>query len=187
MFEIDRKKEIRGLCLKLLKKQSPEERIRKSGEIKDKLFSLSEFKRAKMVMFYISKDGEVDTKPMILEALNKGKRVAVPVSVLSENNLCPAEIKDYDKELSEGSYGILEPKPEFMRPVELEEIDLLIVPGVAFDRKANRLGRGKGYYDRFLTRLPAGIPRIGLAFDFQIIEDIPVFQNDQPVSRVLSA
>ena len=137
-------------------------------------------------MFYVSMDGEVDTVPMIIETLKMGKRVAVPVTVLSEKKLYPAEISAL-KELSEGHYGIMEPKLESIRGVPLEEIDLVIVPGLAFDYKANRLGRGKGYYDRFLKSLPAKTPCLGLAFDFQVVEDLPVLQHDQPVFRVISA
>ena len=186
--DLSGKKDFRKLCLRRLKEQSPFERTKKSIEIKKRLFLLEEFKRAKTVMFYVSKGGEeVETKDMILETLRMGKRVAVPVTVLSEKNLYPAEITDYDKELSECRYGILEPRQGSIRPVPLEEIDLVIVPGVAFDDKSNRLGRGEGYYDRFLGGLPAGIPRVGLAFDFQIVTDLPVLKNDQPVSMVLSA
>ena len=154
--DLSGKKGLRKLCLRRLREQSPFERTKKSIEIKKRLFLLEEFKRAKLVMFYVSKGGEeVETKDMILETLRMGKRVAVPVTVLSEKNLYPAEITDYDKELSEGRYGILEPRQGSIRPVPLEEIDLVIVPGVAFDDKSNRLGRGEGYYDRFLGGLPA--------------------------------
>ena len=73
------------------------------------------------------------------------------------------------------------------RLVPTEEIDLVIVPGLAFDLKGNRLGRGAGYYDRFLKILAPEVPSIGLAFGFQIVEDIPVHLHDMPVFRVLSA
>jgi len=97
------------------------------------------------------------------------------------------EIKTWDGQLQKGAYGILEPREEGSVSVAPEEVDLAVVPAVAFDREGHRLGRGKGYYDRLLARLRPEVPRIGLAFKEQLLERLPRRSHDQPVHAVLSA
>jgi len=181
------KESIRREILKRLNEQSEIERARKSLKIKKELLALEEFKLAETVMFYVSKDGEVDTIPMIKDTLRMGKRVAVPISKAEKKELIASQILDLEKELTKGPYGILQPKSKYVRPVPIEEIDLVIVPGVAFDKTGRRLGRGAGYYDRFLKKFPKDIPFIGLAFDFQVVEDLPTHSHDIPVQRLLVA
>ena len=88
--------------------------------------------------------------------------------------------------LRRGAYGILEPKKESCKPLDLSALDLVLVPGIAFDKKNHRLGRGLGYYDRFLQNLPSHIPTIGLAFDFQVVPRLPHLQvHDAQLSHVI--
>ena len=94
-------------------------------------------------------------------------------------------IWDGRQRLEKGHYGILEPAQK--RFCEIKALDLVIVPGVAFDRRGNRLGRGKGYYDGFLSRLPKDTPSIGLAFDFQILPTLPTTPTDVSVRSVIFA
>ncbi len=88
------------------------------------------------------------------------------------------------KELSIGSYGILEPRTEKIRKTRVEDIDLIIVPGVAFDKKGNRIGHGKGYYDRLLDKTNA--TKIGLAFEFQLLKEIPTDKHDLPIDILIT-
>jgi 5-formyltetrahydrofolate cyclo-ligase len=177
------KKQIRSKILLRLKIQKEEDRRRKSKIIKEKLFRTQIFKKAKRVMFYISFDGEVNTKEMIKEAVRLGKIVAVPVCQ-KNRRIKPARL-DKRVKLKKGPYGIGE--PVIKRFLDLEALDLVIVPGVAFDRKGNRLGRGKGYYDSFLKKLPNKAASIGLAFAFQILPCIPATRRDVSVDRVIFA
>ena len=96
-------------------------------------------------------------------------------------------VKDLRRELSPGPFEIPQPKKKCIREVPYESIDLVIVPGLAFDRQGNRLGRGAGYYDKFLAKLPKETPRIGLAFDFQVLKDLPTLSHDISVDKVVSA
>ncbi|MCK4518786.1 MAG: 5-formyltetrahydrofolate cyclo-ligase [Candidatus Omnitrophica bacterium] len=180
------KKDIRREFLYRLKNQNAEQRRIKSQEIKHKLFLHPEYKAAEMVMFYIAEDIEVDTESMIRESLESGKKVAIPITVVSRNELIASLLVDYDKELTRGPYGILEPKSDFVRLVPLEMIDLVIVPAIVFDKKGNRLGHGTGYFDRFLSKIAKDVPTIGLAFDFQVIDFLPTFSHDVAVKEVLS-
>lgn len=184
----ENKRKLREELLKKLKTHKEEERLKKSARIARKLFSLKEFLKAKTVLFYLSFDGEVDTVRTIKRAIKKGKRIAVPVIQREEKEMIPSLVKDLDVELKTGPYGVYHPKKEYIRPIPLESIDLVVVPGLAFDEAGNRLGRGMGYYDRFLSRLSKDVPTIGLAFDFQMVRDFPPLEpHDLSVTKVLFA
>lgn len=178
------KKQIRSKILLRLKTQKEEDRDRKSELIKKKLFRNPFFKKAKKLMCYISFDGEVETKEMIKEAQKIGKIVAVPVCKPAKRLIQPC-ILGNRLLLKKGPYGVCE--PAIKRLINLEDLDLVIVPGVAFDKDGNRLGRGKGCYDYFLSKLPKRTPTIGLAFDFQILPDIPATKLDIGVNQIVFA
>ena len=145
-----------------------------------------EFKQAKTILFYASFDGEVETFDMMQQARRLGKKVALPAILKDQKKIVPALIENLDDDLQAGPYGIKEPNAVCPRFVGLEQIDLIIVPGLAFDKQNNRLGRGQGYYDRFLSAVPAAIPAFGLAFDFQIVDCLPhPEKHDVKVSRVI--
>ena len=184
---MEEKQRIRDSVLSNLKKQRREERGRRSLKIKKKLFLLSEFSKAKTVMFYISRPEEVDTWGIIRGALKRGKKVVVPITNVSKGRLEIVRLLNLDRGLVMGPYGIYEPEESCRRPVPINQIDLVMVPGVAFDKQGNRLGHGKGYYDRFLRLIPRQVPVVGLAFSFQLLENLPHTSHDIPVSRVLAA
>lgn len=178
------KKQIRSKMLQELKRQEEKERDKKSKKILAKLFRLNEFKKAKRVMFYKSYGGEVNTEEMIRRSRKQGKIVAVPVCNKKTNTITPCRI-GLDTRFKIGLYGILEPMDK--RYIDVKKIDLVIVPGIAFDKKGNRLGRGKGYYDRFLKCLPKTTRRIGLAFDFQILPSLPTQPHDIRLNKTIFA
>lgn len=177
------KKFVRSKILSKLIKQKEGDREQKSRIIKEALFRSRVFKRAKIVMFYIAFDGEVNTKDMIEEAKKIGKIIVVPIC--KKNRIIKACLFGNKERLVKGPYGILEPMVKTC--VSLEHLDLVIVPGVAFDEKGHRLGRGKGYYDRFLRKLSGKTTSIGLAFDFQILSSIPATTYDVNVNKVIFA
>ncbi len=158
----------------------------KSKIIADKLLGCHLFKRAKVVMFYATKENEVDTREMIEHAMEESKRVIVPITRFREGRILPSEILDYDSELEVGKFGIPEPKFQFVRPVDPKEIDLVIVPGVVFDVRGHRIGYGGGFYDRFLKELRPEVRSIGLAFEFQLYDKLPNGENDVPVDFIIS-
>ncbi len=180
----NRKEQIRKEILDKLRSQPEEKAGFKSEKIKNKLFSLEEFRDSKIVMFYASLPEEVNTNKMIDEALEMGKRVVLP-RCESFQRIVPKEIRNRNTDIEKSSHGIRQPKKD-AKEVSLKEIDLIIVPGVAFDKKMGRLGRGKGYYDRFLKEAPSGKKTVGLAFDFQILENLPKGSLDIPVSKVIT-
>lgn len=165
----------------LLKKQATQEEIEeKSLRILDLLFNTAEFKGAGTILFYASIGREVQTGRMIAEALKLGKRIALPKIAGEKLELCPVSGLE---ELETNSMGI--PEPKGGQNVPLDGTDLIILPGIAFDISGNRLGRGKGYYDRLLSE--AGrIPSIALAFEFQVLDRIPSGPTDRKVDKIIT-
>jgi 5-formyltetrahydrofolate cyclo-ligase len=158
--------------------------LEKSNKIKKILFEIDEFKQASTILFYVSYDNEVYTHDMIKESKKMGKRVVVPFSDKANRRLILSELDNWSS-LKPGSYGILEPSKDEIKEFSIEKIDLIIVPGVGFDESGRRIGHGKGYYDNLLKKLKDSLI-IGLAFELQIIDKIPVNKHDIPVKKIIT-
>ncbi len=180
------KENLRRYILRLRDRQSISEVEQKSQDIVDQVLHLHEYVRARGIACYVNKDTEVDTRVMIRTALDQGKRVLVPVVKKGDVELFFSEIKDLGKELAPGTFGILEPKQEFVRPVGLDEVDVIFVPGIVWDREGYRLGWGRGYFDRAIKKLPPHVRSAGLAFNLQLITRVPRDQFDVPVDMVVT-
>lgn len=175
------KEEIREKISEKRKQLSKQEVIDYGENVKEKLFSLEEYKKAKTVMFFVSFGREVYTHNMIKEAL-KDKRIVVPKIIDFE--IVPCEIKDF-RELVEGKYRILEPACASKEECEkVPKIDVALVPGMAFDKRGYRVGYGKGFYDNVLKDL--GALKIGLCMDFQIIDNVPNDEWDIKMDKVIT-
>jgi len=153
--------------------------------IRRKLVRLAIFRKAKTVLCYVSLPYEVETRRLMTQMLDAGKRVVVPRVV--KRQLLLSELCDPDEDLAPGAFGVWEPHPKALRPVGAQALDLAIVPGLAFDRRGHRLGHGWGYFDRLLARIPRDTPTIGLCFAFQLVDRLPTGPRDRAVQRVLSA
>jgi len=175
---------IREKMLKKLKSLDKEEKERRNAGIREKLFSDYKFRNANFIMSYVSKPYEVDTWKIISRSLEMGKKVAVPYVLREKKVMFPSLILD-PKELVLGSYGIYQPHPDNLRQVDLSQIEIILVPGIAFDDKGNRLGHGQGYFDRFLKKVPQNTYTIGLAYEFQILKSLPISKEDVAVSTLI--
>jgi len=182
----ERKKTIRKEILTLMRNQKEDDWFRKSNRIKERFWKDPDVLNSKTVLFYASFQGEVDTFGLMREAIKAGKQIALPVVDVQHKEIIPKLVTSLEDDLAYGPYHIQQPQGDKIREINLPEIDLVVVPGVAFDRRGFRLGRGAGYYDRFLKNLPQGIPLIGLAFDFQILDSLPVEPHDLSVTRVVT-
>lgn len=181
------KSTVRNRVGNLLRQQEEHARRRKSATIWRKLYRLTAFRRAAWVCCYVALPHEVQTWGLIEAMLKQGKRVAVPFIRPGSRRLGLSEIRDPGAELAPGAFGVLEPVPGARRPVAASRLDLVLVPGVAFDAQGRRLGHGLGYYDRFLARLPRRTATVGLAYRFQILEHLPTALHDHAVQTILSA
>lgn len=180
------KKVLRKEILDARKSMDPLDVSSKSDSIMASLLETDFYRGSSVIMAYIDFRNEVQTERLIKKAVADGKRVVVPISVVETRQLILSEIIDYDNELESGAYGILEPKPEFIREVDPLLIDLVLVPGVAFDKSGFRIGYGAGYYDRFLERVRPSIPKVALAFELQMVEDACPDEHDFPVEYVIT-
>jgi len=180
---INQKKQLRDHFRKKLRHESVEFKIQKSRVISDLIHDFPAFRKAACVMFYVSFDGEVDTRSILETTFKEGKTVLLPVINERENKLFCSHLEDAHK-MRPGKYGIMEPdKPNEAFPSS--QIDLVFVPGLGFDRKNFRLGRGKGYYDRFLEQLGPHTLKVGLAYDFQLVDHLSVEEHDVPMDMVI--
>lgn len=183
-MRIHDKEELRKLILAKRGTLAEEQRREKSRAILKNILDLPGFVTAKTIMAYLDFRGEVETRELAAKILSMGKRLVVPLCHM--NNLIPCLINNLEQDIHAGTWGILEPQKDRIRPLPPLEIDLVIVPGVAFDYKGNRLGYGRGYYDRFLPKIRDGVLAVGLCFDCQIVESIPTDEYDIKMSLLIT-
>ena len=149
--------------------------------------ALPEYAAAETVMFYVDVRAEVRTRNDLTNALASGKKIVVPYCVDGELQLFHLERME---ELETGMYKILEPRAELRsvasKQVAIRELDLVMVPGVAFDRRGARTGHGKGYYDKLLHHARLDTPLVALAFECQMFEEIPTEHHDIFMDKVVT-
>lgn len=179
------KKEARRAVLKERAKLSPELHESYSTRIAELVASTTYYKNARTIMCFVNFGSEVNTTILIRRALDDGKRVAVPIAIHETKELIPSVITSMD-ELEPGYFNILTPKEEFVRPVDPTEIDVVLVPGVAFDHHGYRVGYGGGFYDRFLTKIRKDTKKIAIGYSLQILDQVPRESFDIPVEMIIS-
>jgi len=178
------KAEIRKSMLQARNAMTREEIAAGSLAIVKRLVDLEEIRRASTLMVYLAFGSEVITDGLILWGWGEGKRVVVPRCHPGSREMTACRIDGFD-ELEKGHYGIREPKAGHVRPVPRGEIEAVVVPAVAFDRRGCRVGYGGGYYDRFLPEEPQAA-RIGAAFARQIVMAIPADSHDVTVGIIVT-
>lgn len=176
------KSELRKLVIN--KRDTLRDRNEKDEIINIKLMNSHQFKNSNSLFIYVNFGSEVSTMKIIEESLSKGKSVYVPRVDKSIKEMEAVKI-DSIKDLVEGAYGILEPlEGEILE--NAEDLDLIIMPGVVFDRSGGRIGYGGGFYDKFLSKLRKSIYKIALAYEVQIIENLPKENHDIPYDQLIT-
>lgn len=177
---MDPKSELRRRCKDLRKKISCERREEARREAEEKLYD--RLKGVSLVLSFASKEEEIDLWPLN-EKLAKENRLLLP-HLDTETKIAPYQVKDMEKELIlHEKWHVLEPDPKRCKKISVEEIELILVPGLAFDRGHGRLGYGKGHYDRFLVDLSC--PLIGVGFKEQLLEaPFPHQKHDIPLTEI---
>jgi len=178
------KTRLRKKLMKIRSDLSKSEVFGKSNQIKRRFFEMDELKHAHAILFYVSYDNEVYTHDMIKESLSTGKKVVVPITDTEKHCLILSRLNNWN-DLEYGTYSILEPKKNCIDEVSLDEVDVIIVPGVAFDESGNRIGHGVGYYDKLL-RNSKNASHIGLAFELQIVDRISAERHDVKVDKIVT-
>ena len=179
------KRDIRRQARAARREQPDKERL--SREICGKLTALPQYAAAGVVMCYVDVRSEVRTRGLFTAAWEQGKRIVVPYCVGRRLELFYLKTMD---ELAVGGFGILEPKAELreldQRKVEVSQLDLVVVPGVAFDGRGGRLGHGRGYYDGLLGQVRGDTALIALAFGCQLFPAVPMQPHDVYVHKVIT-
>lgn len=178
------KQQLRVLLRSRRRALSPAEVTEKSRRITQRLLAFPPFQRASTVVLYNADENEVATDAIWQEALKQGKQVYYPRIAVDRENL--EFVRRYPKDiLLTGTFGILIPPGSDILS-SLQPTDVVCTPGVGFDPRGNRLGRGKGYYDRTFRGVLAGALRIALAYELQIVPEIPTGPSDERVQWIVT-
>ena len=159
-------------------------RSEKSSKACRNLISTPQFQSASTVMMFLSLPEEVDTSESILNAWQLGKTVVVPKVAWRHKHMIPVQINSLETGILTEESGLKNPASGI--PLAFEEIDLVVTPGLGFDRKGNRLGRGGAYYDRFFANEELKAARCGFGFTEQLVETVPVEEHDEPVDMLVT-
>lgn len=185
----DSKRAIRKTILKKRGLASKEEVLEKSRIIINRLINLKHFGSCSDIMCYMDFRNEVMTAEFINFCLFQGRRISIPkiekVKSSGQSKLTAYEINDI-KDVETGAYGILEPVGNTAKRINPRELDMICVPGVVFDIKGNRIGYGRGYYDRFLKETGTNCIKVGIAFDIQILDSIPSDIHDVTMDVIVT-
>ncbi|MEI9961246.1 MAG: 5-formyltetrahydrofolate cyclo-ligase [Limisphaerales bacterium] len=162
---------------------STERRMEASRQICTQLKEQPFWKKASAILFFAPLPDEIDLWPLLEEALTEAKVVALPCFDSEKESYTSRHVKNIQVEIISGQFGIREPAPSCIE-IPLDDLDLILVPGIAFDLRGNRLGRGKGFYDRLLPETRK--LKCGIAFDEQIVAEIPAGTLDVPMDFILT-
>ncbi len=180
------KKEFRKKVINLRKKQQPDFIKKNSDIIKNKLLQMDCIKNSNTIMLYLDFNNEVITDDLIKELISMDKIVASPITIIKEKVLIPSQITDFENGIKYGAYNIREPKPDCSPEINIKNIDVVIVPAVAYDINGFRLGYGGGFYDRFLENIREDAVTIGIAFDLQIFDEVPKEPHDAQLDYIIT-
>ncbi len=182
--DLSEKKELRQRLRKALADIPREQLETKSLRACHRLFEQPEYVKAEVILVFLSLPTEIETSPLVLRAWQDRKRVLAPKVSWSQRRMVPMEIRSLTEDLTISQMGIREPISGI--PFPISTIDLLIVPGLGFDEYGNRVGRGRGFYDRFLAHPEfRGVP-CAMAFEEQIIPSVPVGPLDRHVDMLVT-
>lgn len=168
--------------------QKPDQRWEKNTRILSRLLEEPLITAAKHLFVYVGFRSEVATSRLIDTCIKAGKTVSAPVTLVKESRMLAVRLTDPTSQLEPGCFGIPEPTREQIEQATLDpaDIDLVLVPGSVFDRNGGRIGYGGGFYDRFLSRDAPQATRFALAYELQMVEQVPMEVHDQYMDRIIT-
>ncbi len=183
----ERKHALRLEALRRRDALSPEQIEELSHQIAQRVMSMPEWREAAAVLGYYSFKSEVRTEELLRAALDQGKQLALPRVNAQRRELDLFYVPTIEPpHVVPGTWNIPEPVPELCEPAAVADIDLILVPGVAFDLSGGRIGYGGGFYDRLLKRLRPDQVTVALAFEAQIVDRVPLAWFDQKVAVIVT-
>ncbi len=169
-----------------LEKFTKEELAQKYETIERRLFEFANFMESQMVFLYTPVNGEISTENIIKKALQIEKQLVLPVLTSTKNVINLYKITSYNKDLVTGANDILEPDIKKCKKIPLEDIDIAIIPGLAFDDKGGRVGFGNDYYRRLISKLPETCRKISLAYEEQVVDQIQMESRKYTVDIIIT-
>jgi len=180
------KNDIRNEITEKLNALSEAEIISKSTIIENRLFEFANFIESKIVLLYVNRKNEMPTAQILKRSLNYNKILVLPTFNPDTYNMTPLKVDNLISDLKPGPKRILEPDGDRCKIVPIEYLDIVIIPGWAFDEKGGRLGSGKGYYDRLIPRLSVTTRKVALAYECQLIPQVPMESHDKHVDILIT-
>ncbi len=180
------KKQIRSDVLKTLESYSEEDFQQKSAAIEARLFEFANFLESTVVLLYVPIGRQVPTADIIRRSMDLHKIVVLPAFAPDSFEMRLMKVDHPNKDLVKGPRRILQPDPSRCKAIPVDRIDIAIVPGVAFDEKGGRLGTGSGYYDRLLPTLSITTRKVSLAFEDQVIPQVPMESHDRYIDIIIT-
>ncbi len=169
-----------------LDKFTKEELAQKYEIIESRLFEFANFMESQMVFLYTPVNGEISTENIIKKALQIEKQLVLPALTTTKNVINLYKITNYNKDLVTGANDILEPDIKKCKKIPLEDIDIAIIPGLAFDDKGGRVGFGNDYYRRLISKLPETCRKISLAYEEQVVDQIQMESRKYTVDIIIT-
>ncbi len=169
-----------------LESLSEEELAEKYNKIEFKLFEFANFMESQLVFMYTPAANEIPTQSIIKKALQIEKGICLPVFTDAKNAINLYKISNYDKDLVTGENDILEPNTEKCKKISLDEVDIAIIPGLAFDDKGGRIGFGNNFYTKLITKLPETCRKVSLAYEEQIVDQIQMESRKFTVDIIIT-
>ncbi|MBA3028104.1 MAG: 5-formyltetrahydrofolate cyclo-ligase [Desulfobacteraceae bacterium] len=183
---LETKAGIRKTVSQTISSLSPGEMTAKNRQVARRLYDFANFMEASVVLLYKNKLNEVDSGEIIRRCYDFNKVVVLPLFLVDKRAMRPMKVDNPNTDLIMGPRGILEPNPVRCKAVPIEFIDIAIIPGTAFDEKGGRMGSGEGYYDRLIPKLPVTTRKVALAFEFQIMSQVPMTSHDKHVDMIIT-
>jgi 5-formyltetrahydrofolate cyclo-ligase len=169
-----------------LDKFTSEELAQKYQTIENKLFEFANFMESEMIFLYTPQSSEISTEKIIQKVLYIEKQLILPVLTNSKNLINLYKVTDFNKDLVTNANDILEPDVTKCKKIPLEDIDIAIIPGLAFDDKGGRIGFGNDYYRRLISRLPETCRKISLAYEEQLVDSIQMESRKYTVDIIIT-
>ncbi|MGD9300212.1 MAG: 5-formyltetrahydrofolate cyclo-ligase [Desulfobacterales bacterium] len=158
----------------------------KTSSIENRLFEFANFLESKIALLYVNSNLEVQTKSIIQKTYSYNKIVVLPAFDPGSFSMKLMKVDSSERELIPGPRGVLEPDVSKCKVVPMDRIDIAIIPGLAFDEKGGRIGSGTGYYDRLIPRLAITTRKVALAFEEQLVAQIPMESHDKHVDIIIT-
>ena len=180
------KGDIRSRITNVIKAMPEKSLLEKAGAIENRLFDFANFLESNIAMLYWNKSSEVISGDIVKRSFGYNRIIVLPAFDTKNHEMHLLKVEDIDKDLILGPRDVLEPDQTRCKSVPVESVDIAVIPGIAFDEKGGRVGTGEGYYDRFIPSLSATTRKVALAYEDQVLSQVPMESHDKHVDIIIT-